>query len=218
MSSLTDRGRPASGTNAAARAARRARLSPLLSWLAAAIGVGFATLFVAQAGLFATLMPREKALPVILDKPEQITSRDAILTGFDREKQPYELKAARGIQDKDRPELVHLETLTGKFLKATGEAYTLEAKAGHYDSDRRELDLEGDVSISQLGRFTARMAKAHVVVAEKKLTSDTPVTVEFANGTIEAQGLQITDDGRNILFLNGVKTRYNQAAKGDDTP
>lgn len=218
MSSLTDQGRPASGNRAAARAVRRARLSPVLSWLAAAIGVAFATLFVAQAGLFAMLMPQEKAPPVILDRPEQITSRDSILTGFDREKQPYELKAARGIQDKDRPELVHLETLTGKFLKTTGQAYTLAAKAGHYDSDRRELDLEGDVTIRETGRFTARMAKAHVVVEEKKLTSDTPVTVEFAGGTIEAQGLQITDDGRNIVFLNGVKTRYTQRAKGEDTP
>lgn len=216
MSSPTDQGRVPS--RATLRAVRRARLSPLLAWAAAAIGLAFVTLFVAQAGLFATLVPREKAPPVILDKPEQITSRDSILTGFDREKQPYELRAERGIQDKDRPELVHLETLTGKFLKSTGQSYTLSANAGRYDSDRRELDLEGDVNITELGRFTARMAKAHVVVADKKLTSDSPVTVEFAGGTIEARGLQITDNGRNILFLNGVKTRYSEAAKGDVIP
>ena len=216
MSSLTEEGRRATG--AAARAARRAGLAPFLSWLAAAIGVAFATLFVSQAGLFATLVPHEQPPPIILDRPEQITSRESVLTGFDREKQPYELRAARGIQDKDRPELVHLETLTGKFLKSTGQAYTLAARAGRYDSDRRELDLEGDVTISETGRFTARMAKAHVVVAEKKLTSDTPVTVEFDGGTIEAKGLQITGDGGNIKFMNGVKTRYTQRAKGDDTP
>ncbi len=218
MSSPTDKGGISPGGRGASKALRQARLAPMLSWLAAALGIAFAALFVAQAGLFSRLMPEETAPPVTLDKPDQITSRDSTLTGFDRQKQPYELKAARGVQDKDHPELVHLETVTGKFLKATGQAYTLQSRTALYNTDKREVDLEGDVVIGETGRFTARMAKAHVVVAEKKLTTDSPVTVEFAGGTIEARGLQITDDGANIKFLNGVKTRYTQRTKGDDTP
>ncbi len=52
------------------------------------------------------------------------------------------------------------------------------------------------------------MDKAHVVVEEKKLTSDAPVAVTLADGTIEANGLEITNDGKTILFLNGVKARF----------
>ena len=74
------------------------------------------------------------------------------------------------------------------------------------------LDLEGNVTIVEKDRFTATMDKAHVVVEEKKLTSDVPVDVQFTSGSIQANGVQITDDGRHILFLNGVKARFSQGS------
>ena len=207
MYSRTEPRSPLRG-GAAQRAAAKARLAPLLAWLAAAIGLAFIGLFLVQAGLFAALMPRETVLPVAVEKPEQITSHHSTLTGFDRERQPYEVTAVRGFQDQERPELVHLETVRGKFLKTTGQSYELEADKALYDTGKRELGLDGNVILRQAGRFTARMAKAHVVVADKKLTSEAAVAVEFDGGTITANGLQISDDGNNILFLNGVKSRF----------
>ncbi len=75
------------------------------------------------------------------------------------------------------------------------------------------------MTITEGARFVARMAKAHVVVEQKSLTSDVPVDVTMGGGTIKANGLQITDDGARILFLNGVKARFRaDAEKGDQTP
>jgi lipopolysaccharide export system protein LptC len=55
----------------------------------------------------------------------------------------------------------------------------------------KELDLEGQVTIVQKDRFTAVMEKAHVVVEEKKLTSErVPVDVTFGTGTIKANGMK----------------------------
>jgi len=62
------------------------------------------------------------------------------------------------------------------------------------------------------------MEKARVIVAEKRLTSDVPVTVEFTSGTIDANGVEISNDGNNILFLNGVKARFRNTKTGDSTP
>ena len=62
------------------------------------------------------------------------------------------------------------------------------------------------------------MDKAHVIVGEKRLASNTPVDVELASGTIKANGVEITNDGNNILFLNGVKARFKNTQKGDSTP
>ena len=45
------------------------------------------------------------------------------------------------------------------------------------------------------------------------------MTATFGSGTVNANGMQITDDGARILFLNGVKARFTAAeGKGDDNP
>jgi len=200
----------------ARRAVRWSSSSQYLSWIAGLIGLGFVVAFLIQAGLFAALMPGDAPPPVVIENPDQITSYESTITGVDRQNQPYEVKAAKGAQDKDRPELIHLETVAAKFRKLTGESYDVTAAAAHYDTKIKELDLEGNVVIRQIGKFIARMDKAHVVVEAKKLTSGVPVAVDMADGTIAAGGLQISDDGDDILFLNGVKARFGiAAAKGD---
>ena len=58
-----------------------------------------------------------------------------------------------------------------------------------------------------------------MVVEEKRLVSESPVAVTFGSGTVNANGMQITDDGERILFLNGVKARFDAPqAKGDVIP
>ncbi len=212
MSSPTDR-QAFPGNDAARRANARARLARGLGILAAALALGFLAAFLIQAGIFATLMPKPPTAPVVVENPEQITSSDSTLAGFDRERQPYEVRAESGYQDKDKPNLVHLEKVAATFRKTTGEIYNLTARQALYDTKAKELALSGDVEIVERGRFTARMERAHVVVEEKKLTSDTAVTVTLADGSIEAHGLEISDDGKTILFLNGVKARFGLDAQ-----
>lgn len=221
MSSLTN---PVSASNARAahRAALRARLAPLLAWLIALLGLALVAVFVLQAGLFTYLLPAGLPPQPQVENPGQITSYDSTLTGVDHDNQPYEIRAKRGWQDVDRAELMHLEQVAAIFHRATGEPYDVTCNIAHYDSKLKEADLEGAVKIVQIHRFTARMEKAHVKVREKSLSSAVPVQVELNGGTINANGLQITNDGANILFLNGVKAHFDSApaepAKGDKTP
>ncbi|MBC8038152.1 MAG: LPS export ABC transporter periplasmic protein LptC [Rhizobiales bacterium] len=218
MSSLI-RQDSAPGARAARRAVVKARLAPMLSWMAVVAGLSFVAVFLVQAGLFAYLVPKEKVATAEVDNPEQITSYDSTITGVDKDNQPYELKAKRGWQDKARPELIHLETVAANFRKSTGEAYNVTSKTARYNSKIKEVDLEGAVAITEVNRFTATMEKAHVVVGDKKLTSDVPVEVTFNGGTVRANGMQITNDGADILFLNGVKAHFEDAAaKGDTSP
>lgn len=218
MSSLT-RQDPIVNARSASRAVVKARVAPMLSWAAALAGLAFVAVFMIQAGLFAYLVPAEKITPPGVDNPDQITSYDSTISGVDKDNQPYELKAKRGWQDKARAELIHLEDVAANFRKSTGKAFNVKSRAARYDSKIKEVDLEGSVVISEVNRFTATMEKAHVAVRDKKLTSDVPVEMTFAGGTIRANGLQITNDGANILFLNGVKARFEDApAKGDTSP
>ncbi|MGQ0484276.1 MAG: LPS export ABC transporter periplasmic protein LptC [Hyphomicrobiales bacterium] len=207
MSSPTDE-KVFPGSDAVRRANARARLARILGILAAAVALGFFAAFLIQAGLFAGFAPGPPSAPVGPDSSDQITASHSTLTGFDRERQPYEVSAESGHQDKDQPNLVHLERISATFRKTTGEVYDVTARRGLYDTKIKELELSGDVKIVEQGRFTARMERAHVVVEEKKLTSDTAIAVTLVDGSIEAHGLEISNDGRTILFLNGVKARF----------
>ena len=208
-----------SPTRAARKAVRSAAVSRLLSWLAAAIGIGFVVVFFAQAGLFDSLLPKPAAPPQPAVEPDRITAGVSTVNGIDDEKQPYEVTAKRGWQDGATPDLVHLEDPVGLFRRATGTKYSITGTSGLYDTKTKSLNLEGNVVLEQEGRFTARMDRAQIAVKEKKLTADTAVSASFASGTVDANGMQITDDGARILFLNGVKARFTAAeAKGDTNP
>jgi lipopolysaccharide export system protein LptC len=200
-------------------AARRARLAPLLSWVALALGLGLVIVFLVQAGLFSALRPKPKLPPLTVEMPEQIAGAFARIAGFDRENQPYVITAKKGYQDKETADLVHMEDLTGTFQRKSSQPFELFSDTGLYHAKVKEMDLEGNVRIVETGRFTATMTKAHVELEKKNLVSDVPVVVEMGAGTISANGLQVSNDGNNIKFLNGVKARFNQTmTKGDTTP
>ena len=95
----------------------------------------------------------------------------------------------------------------------------MTARRGWQDEATPTLGLSGNVLLEQQDRFTARMDSANIVVEEKRLVSDSPVAVSFGSGTVTANAMQITDDGARILFLNGVKARFDAPqAKGDISP
>jgi len=209
MSSPTDNARKALG---------RARMAQVLTWLAAALGLGFVLMFLVQAGLFSAMAPGEPPTET-QSRGGQITAVNSTVTGMDNEKQPYEVTAKRGWQDEKTPSLVHLVQPQGRFRRAAGAEYTISAEAGLYDTEAKKLELTGNVVLAQKGRFTARMDRANVVLEEKRFVSESPVAVTFSSGTINANGMQITDDGARILFLNGVKARIEAPrAKGDVNP
>ncbi len=200
-------------------AARRARLAPILSWAALAFGLGLVIVFLVQTGLFSALRPKPAPPAPTVEMPEQIAGAFARIAGLDRENQPYVITAKKGYQDKETAKLVHLEDLTGTFQRKTSQPFELFSKTGIYDSKARAMDLEGNVRIVEKGRFSATMAKAHVELEKKNLVSDVPVVVEMDAGTITANGLQVSNDGNNIKFLNGVKASFNQTmTKGETTP
>jgi lipopolysaccharide export system protein LptC len=208
-----------SPTDQALKAVRGAQLARAMSWLAGVLGLGFALAFLVQAGLFAALLPDSPETLPPQTRQGQVTVTQSSVTGMDREQQPYEVTARRGWQDEATPSLVHLEGPEGRFRRAAGTEYMISAETGLYDTSTKKLDLAGNVLLEQKDRFAARMDKANIVVEEKRLVSAGPVAVTFVSGTVNANGMQITDDGRRILFLNGVKARFDTPqAKGDVVP
>jgi lipopolysaccharide export system protein LptC len=195
------------------KAARRARMAPYVSGAFAGIVLLLVVIFLYQTGAFspAPKQPDQTAL-----SPDQVTVVDSTITGLDSQNRPYSISARNAVQDKDKPNFIALDEVSGATNRGNGETITFESRKGLYDSDVKTLDLDNDVVVKSAGRFTARMDKAHVIVGEKRLTSNVPVAVELSNGRIDANGVEITNDGNNILFLNGVKAHFtNTKSQGD---
>lgn len=218
MSSRTDAVAPG-GSRRARRAALRARLSRPFAFVFALLILILAGIFVYQAGMFVGPgEPIEDASKTVAP-PDEITVKDSTVTGFDREKQPYAMTAKSAVQDRDKPNLIKLETIQGETRRANGDLITIAARNGLYNSDTRVFDLDGDVMIDMQGRFTARMDKAQVVVADKMLKSHVPVAVSMGDSTIDSNALEISNDGKRILFFNGVKAKFKPSgSKGDNPP
>lgn len=209
----------ASDPHVVARAMTRYRLAPLIGWGAIAAGMALLASFFWQAGVFNALVPKPPVAPSVVDNPEQGAASTANVTGFDKDNQPYTFSSETALQDKTEPHKVHLTVVSGRFQRNSGEVITLAANGGLYDTDAKTLDLDGKVHIVSEGRFTADMDRAHVDTTTKKMTSDTPVTVVFGSGTINANGLEITDDGKNILFKDRVRAKFmSQPGEGDGKP
>jgi lipopolysaccharide export system protein LptC len=197
----------------------RVQLAGAVRFAAFGLAAGLVAIFVYQAGLFQTLTPRPVEPGPQAPLPGQTTVSGSRATGFDRENQPYDVVARVALQDEKAPDHVHLEMVAGTFRRASGEILKLTAKTAVYNTSAKELDLQGDVTLVSEGRFTAHMAKAHVVVPEKKMTSNSPVVVDLGSGQINANGVEITDDGKRILFSSGVRAKFRaKGQQGDGKP
>jgi lipopolysaccharide export system protein LptC len=202
----------------ARRAARRARLAPYLMFILAAAIVVLVAVIAIQAGMLDQRPQPVEQAPQNLPA-DQITVSRTTITSFDAGEMPYSINADTAVQDRNKPNFIWLTTVTGELKRQNGSKITMKSKQGLWDSTKRTLDLDGDVVFDQAGRFNGVMDKAQIAMKDKKVSSQSPVIVQMAGGTINANGMEITNDGNNILFLNGVRAKFTTSGgKGDNSP
>jgi lipopolysaccharide export system protein LptC len=191
---------------------RRARL---VSWGLFGLAAALAAVFVVHIARFEATAPSRPTAETSAPVSDQVVVTDSTLTGFDRDRQPYSVTAASAVQDAAEPNRVHLETVSGELHRRSGDILRLAARTALYDSKTEVLQLNGDVSLVTPGRFVAEMAQAEVTLTDKRLRSQSPVTVTFDRGTITAGGLEITDDGNRVVFFNRARANFGPRTKGD---
>lgn len=188
-------------------------VATVVSWLILALTLGLLAVFVTKAGMFASLFNRKPEPVVDVPLPEQVSSGVSTITGFDKEQQPYKLTSQSVLQDKNNSDLAHLKTITGVLHKKTGKSLELSSLKGLYNKEKKTLDLIGNVMLVSQDEYTVYLEKARVTLKEKRLYAKVPVTVIFDRGRIQANGVDIRDNGKRVLFFNGVKTRFNSSSE-----
>lgn len=135
----------------------------------------------------------------------KITIETPRLTGKRRNGMPYEVRAAQGIQDMLAPEIVELVRLDAKAQMTATAWVNLTANQGIYNSAKDELSLTGLVRIrSDAAGYDMKTQSALMELKSGLMKTTEPVKVLLKAGSVEANEMQIIDNGQQVVFEGNV--------------
>lgn len=188
------------------------RAIPIISILSIVLMVGYAYFdpFRNMGGL--TLGP-------ISLSGSQITMQSPKLTGFRKDGQPYEVIASAATQDARQPTMVQLKDLRGKIATDDkGGIAHLHADSGYFDTQKENLNLQENVSVKMNNGQQILLNSAAIDFKAGTVISQEPVTVKLQSGTIEAQGLEVSENGKVLVFTGRVHSVFEKMPDDDSAP
>jgi lipopolysaccharide export system protein LptC len=142
----------------------------------------------------------------------KITMQSPHMAGFTPDRRPYEVNARTAMQDVTNPNFIELDVLKGKMEMEDKSIVVMNAKRGYFKNREQLLDLYDDVLLKST-TYEARLLEATVDMGKGSVVSDKPVNVRMADGTLDAQKLEITGKGELMVFYGGVTMHLNPIDK-----
>jgi lipopolysaccharide export system protein LptC len=177
------------------------------------IGTAVAVAALVAFALAAPSGPAGLSLGPISFSGTKVTMERPKMTGFHKDKRPYEVTATSATQDVRKPNVIELNQMRGRLIiDDHGTAARLEAATGVFDTTREHLDLRQDVRVTTDAGHAAHLKSAAIDFKAGTVRSREAVTVTLTDGTIEAQGLEITDNGRVLTFIGRVHAVFEADA------
>lgn len=163
----------------------------LLSWSFLMPGANIAGLEMGPIALTGT--------KVTMEKPK--------LNGFRKDGKPYEVTSIAASQDVRKPGIVELEQINARLGVAGENATHMRSAHGIYDMKTEKLQLSGGVNVNTDNGDTAVLKAAYINLKAGELETSEPVTITTANGgTVNANSMRVTDNGKVIAFEGRVQT------------
>lgn len=135
------------------------------------------------------------------------------LTGFrSKDARPYEVTAIAAYQDIRKPNVIELKDMQARLaVDASGGSARLVSKMGVFDTTKEHLELSQDIRITTEKGDEVTMRSASVDFKAGTVMSREPVRITTAQGVIEAEGLQVSENGRTISFTGRVRTQFDRS-------
>ena len=144
-----------------------------------------------------------------------ITMESPHMAGFTSDKRPYDVSARNARQDVTDPANVELEYIKGKIAMDDKSIVDLDARRGNFNNKTQLLHLQEKIFLKSSTGYEARLTDALVDMDKSSVRSDQPVQVKLLNGNLDAQNLEIVDNGALVTFGGGVSMDLNL---GNDDP
>ena len=135
----------------------------------------------------------------------KITMEAPRLGGFTRDGRPYDLTARAAAQDLTNPGVLELSDLHARVQMQDKSTVEMNAATGRYDTTADMLMLKTDIVLTSSTGYAAKLSEAAVDIKKNTIVSDKPVEVKLNNGTVNANSLEVSDNGELIHFDNGVE-------------
>lgn len=132
------------------------------------------------------------------------------LSGFRKGNRAYEVTAEAALQDVRKPSQIELQQMRGHIATDDqGGIARLSAASGLFDSAREALDLKNNIRVWTDKGEEARLQTAAIAFKTGAIVSKDPVTVTTAKGTVDADGLDVVENGKVISFIGNVHVHIN---------
>jgi len=157
-----------------------------------------------------------KTLPADIDvgslnlDGSKITMDRANLKGFKDGDLPFTITADQAIQDVSTPYIVDLNGLKADVTMPDRSLAKITADHGVYDSQKDMLTARGNVDIKS-PRYLITMRSGVIDFKTNRVTSKEPVTVTMKGGTIDADSMNVFDNGDRVQFGGRVRSVFRKA-------
>lgn len=194
------------------------RHSRHVRWLRIGVPVGIAAVLLTVVGI--NYMPPIGGfrLPGDLGKlvihGTKITMEQPRLTGFTVDSRAYEFSADAAAQDITKPDLVELNKLHAKMEMQDKSSVEMSAKSGVYDSKSEILKLKDNIVLISSTGYEGHLSEAVVDVRKGNVVSDRPVAVKMLQGFLNANRLDIAENGSVVRFGGGVSMTLEPGKDG----
>jgi lipopolysaccharide export system protein LptC len=132
------------------------------------------------------------------------------VTGFSSDSQRYEVTARTATQDLTKPDILDLKDVNAQMELKDGQLVTITSPNGVYDTKGELLRLHDHIAVNSTSGYEAHLSEATVNTASGNIVSESPVEVKLPNnGLVNANHLEVMENGASILFGGGVETTVN---------
>jgi lipopolysaccharide export system protein LptC len=131
------------------------------------------------------------------------------LSGFTTDSRPYEVTARAAAQDLTKPDILELKDVNARAELKDGQHVTLTSPNGIYDTKGELLRLKDQITVNSTSGYVAHLSEATVNTASGNIVSEKPVELQLPNGLLNANRLEVMENGALILFSGGVEMTVN---------
>ncbi|MFC5991439.1 LPS export ABC transporter periplasmic protein LptC [Limoniibacter endophyticus] len=131
------------------------------------------------------------------------------LNGFTQENLPYLLTAARAIQDPAALDIITLEDVNARIPMDADVSARITAAKGIFNRTENSLTVPSPIIVETSDGKRAELQDASIDIRGGALSTSSPVAISMEGANLTANSMQISENGKIILFENSVRLRID---------